>query len=99
MTETTATGARGFHEDLQAKQGTVGKATTFLDVRIVDDEDRDVAVGAVGEIVYRGPTVMKEYYKDPETTAEAFRGGWFHSGTPSKWRRCCTRTRRFWRRR
>jgi acyl-CoA synthetase (AMP-forming)/AMP-acid ligase II len=80
MTETTATGARGFHEDLQVKQGTVGKATTFLDVRIVDDEDRDVAVGEVGEIVYQGPTVMKEYYKDPETTTEAFRGGWFHSG-------------------
>ena len=40
----------------------------------------DVPRGEVGEIVYRSPMVMKEYWNKPEATAEAFRGGWFHSG-------------------
>ncbi|MDM7999572.1 MAG: long-chain-fatty-acid--CoA ligase [Dehalococcoidia bacterium] len=57
----------------------VGRPIPFLEVRLVDENDRDVPVGQVGEIVYRGPTVMKEYYKDPEATANAMRNGWFHS--------------------
>ena len=66
--------------DSLRKEASVGKAVTCLEVRIVDDEGRDVPVGAVGEAVYRGATVMKEYYKNPQATADAFRGGWFHSG-------------------
>ena len=49
-------------------------------VRIVDDEDRDVPTGAVGEIVLKSPAVMKGYHKDPEATATALRGGWLHTG-------------------
>src|SRR5204862_631513 len=41
---------------------------------------RDVAPGEVGEIVHRSPHLMLGYYKDEEKTADAFRGGWFHSG-------------------
>ncbi len=67
-------------EDSLRKTESVGRPSVNVRVRIVDDEMNDVQIGEVGEIIYRGPTVMKEYYKDPEATAEAFKGGWFHSG-------------------
>ena len=51
-----------------------------MDIRIVDDEMNDVPCGEVGEIVYRGPGVMQGDWNLPEGTAEAFAGGWFHSG-------------------
>ena len=51
-----------------------------IEARLVDDNDNDVPVGQPGEVVFKGTTVFKEYYKDPEGTAQAFRGGWFHSG-------------------
>jgi fatty-acyl-CoA synthase len=51
-------------------------------LRVVDSEMRDVPADGetMGEIVMRGNTVMKGYYRDPEGTLTAFRGGWFHSG-------------------
>ncbi|KAF9197852.1 hypothetical protein BGZ49_001549 [Haplosporangium sp. Z 27] len=63
-----------------ARQGHV--YTVSDDVRVVDSEMRDVAWDGkqVGEIVFRGNLVMKGYYNDPEATAKAFQGGWFHSG-------------------
>ncbi|WP_235876966.1 long-chain-fatty-acid--CoA ligase [Saccharopolyspora terrae] len=67
-------------EDALRKIGSVGTPLLNVEVRIVDDEMNDVAPGEVGEIVYRGPTVMSGYWNKPEETAEAFRGGWFHSG-------------------
>lgn len=51
-----------------------------VEVRVVDEQMNDVPQGDVGEIVYRSPMVMKEYWGQPEATAQAFRGGWFHSG-------------------
>jgi len=52
----------------------------LLDVRIVDDEMRDVPVGEAGECIVRGPSVMSGYVENPEATAEVFRGGWLHTG-------------------
>lgn len=65
---------------LNNKTDSVGKPSINVRVRIVDGEMNDVPLGEVGEIVYQGPTMMKEYYKNTEATKDAFRGGWFHSG-------------------
>ena len=56
-------------------------------VRVVDDQMRDVPMDAetLGEVVMRGNNVMKGYYEQPEASAEAFRGGWFHSGDLAVW--------------
>jgi acyl-CoA synthetase (AMP-forming)/AMP-acid ligase II len=67
-------------QDALRKVASVGLPVVNVEVRVVDDNDEDVPVGEPGEIVYRGPTTMKEYYKNPHATAEALRGGWFHSG-------------------
>jgi acyl-CoA synthetase (AMP-forming)/AMP-acid ligase II len=49
-------------------------------VRIVDDADRDVPAGSVGEVICRGPTVMDGYWNAAQATADALRGGWMHTG-------------------
>ena len=67
-------------EDAIRKLGSVGKVIPTVSARIVDDDMNDVPVGQVGEIVYRAPTLMAGYWNKPEATAEAFAGGWFHSG-------------------
>ncbi|WP_054815279.1 fatty-acid--CoA ligase FadD5 [Nocardia arizonensis] len=67
-------------KDAIRKLGSVGKPIPTIQTRIVDDEMNDVAPGEIGEIVYRGPTLMQGYWNKPEATAEAFAGGWFHSG-------------------
>jgi acyl-CoA synthetase (AMP-forming)/AMP-acid ligase II len=67
-------------EDAVRKMGSVGTPLPSIEVRIVDEEMRDVPVGEVGEVVYRGPTMMLGYWNKPEETAAAFAGGWFHSG-------------------
>jgi fatty-acyl-CoA synthase len=67
-------------EDQLRKPGSCGKPVLNVETRVVDDAVRDVAPGEVGEIVHRSPHLMTGYYKDEEKTAEAFRGGWFHSG-------------------
>ncbi|MFE3317917.1 fatty-acid--CoA ligase FadD5 [Nocardia sp. NPDC059195] len=67
-------------EDAIRKLGSVGKPIPTIATRIVDDAMNDVAAGEIGEIVYRGPTLMREYWNNPGATADAFAGGWFHSG-------------------
>lgn len=67
-------------EDAIAKSGSVGRPVPWVDVRVVDERMQDVVPGEVGEIIYRGPTVMAGYWGQPEATAAAMEGGWFHSG-------------------
>lgn len=67
-------------DDAVRKMGSVGKACVNVEVRVVNAAMKDVIPGEIGEIVYRGPTVMKGYYQNEAATEEAFEGGWFHSG-------------------
>lgn len=60
--------------------GSAGRPAVNVETRLVDDADEPVPVGEVGEIVHRSPHAALGYYNDEEKTAEAFRGGWFHSG-------------------
>ena len=67
-------------EDAIRKLGSVGKVIPTVSARVVDEDMNDVPLGQVGEIVYRAPTLMAGYWNNPKATAEAFAGGWFHSG-------------------
>jgi fatty-acyl-CoA synthase len=67
-------------EDAIRKLGSVGKVIPTVAARVVDEDMNDVPIGQVGEIVYRAPTLMAGYWNNPKATAEAFAGGWFHSG-------------------
>ena len=67
-------------DDAIRKLGSVGRVVPTVAARIVDENMNDVPVGEVGEIVYRAPTLMAGYWNNPKATAEAFAGGWFHSG-------------------
>jgi len=65
--------------DERRRAGSCGMAIGN-EMRVVDDEDREVADGALGEIVLRGENVLKGYYKNPAANETAFRNGWFHTG-------------------
>ena len=67
-------------EDALRKVGSVGRPVFHSRARVVDDEDHDVAPDEVGELVLAGPHVCSGYWKRPEATAEAYRGGWWHTG-------------------
>src|SRR6201981_3167247 len=68
------------HPDREQKPGSIGTPIRDVRMRAVDGEDHEVPLGEVGEIVIRGPNVLKGYWQRPEATAEATRDGWFHSG-------------------
>jgi fatty-acyl-CoA synthase len=67
-------------EEHAARPDSVGRAVLFVETRVVDPDFNDVAAGEVGEVVYRSPQLCAGYWGKPQETAEAFRGGWFHSG-------------------
>jgi acyl-CoA synthetase (AMP-forming)/AMP-acid ligase II len=87
MTETTAAATNLLPADheraLREKPELLlscGRPVLGTRVRIVDENDRDVAVGEIGEVLIQGPQVMKGYWNRPEATEEALRDGWMHTG-------------------
>jgi acyl-CoA synthetase (AMP-forming)/AMP-acid ligase II len=62
------------------KAGTVGLALPDTEVSVVDEHDRPLPVGQAGEVVVRGPSVMRRYLRRPEESAQTLRGGWLHTG-------------------
>src|SRR4051812_7740101 len=67
------------HEQME-RAGSAGRAALNVETQLVDDEGRPVVPGEIGEIVHRSPHAALGYYADEDKTAEAFAGGWFHSG-------------------
>jgi long-chain acyl-CoA synthetase len=65
--------------DERRRAGSVG-LPIGNEIRIFDDNDRELGARQVGEIVMRGPNIMKGYYKNETATRDAFRSGWFHTG-------------------
>jgi fatty-acyl-CoA synthase len=67
-------------EEHAARPDSIGRGSLFVEIRVVDADLNDVAPGELGEIVYRSPQLITGYWDKPAETAEAFAGGWFHSG-------------------
>ncbi|MFB8766311.1 acyl-CoA synthetase [Nocardiopsis alba] len=67
-------------EEHADRPSSAGRSVLFVEMRVVDDQGREVAPGESGEVVYRSPQLCEGYWDKPEETAEAFRDGWFHSG-------------------
>jgi acyl-CoA synthetase (AMP-forming)/AMP-acid ligase II len=66
--------------DLAARLASCGRARSGLEVRVLDEADRELSRGQAGQICVRGASVMRGYWERPEATAETLRGGWLHTG-------------------
>ncbi len=69
-----------YDEDVLERPGSIGKATYNVEARAVDENGQDVPTGEVGELILRGPRIMKEYFRNPEMTAQAIKDGWLYTG-------------------
>jgi acyl-CoA synthetase (AMP-forming)/AMP-acid ligase II len=69
-----------YDEDIMRKPGSIGKATAFMEATVVDDKGNELKPGQVGELLIKGPRLMKEYAYNPEMTAKTITDGWLHTG-------------------
>ena len=80
MTETAAAITTLKPGDVMDRTGSVGRALTNTEVRVVDDNDRDLPPDQIGQVIVRGPNVMLGYLNRPRETEAALQGGWLHTG-------------------
>jgi long-chain acyl-CoA synthetase len=80
LCETTSAVSGSSGADYVARPDSVGRPMPTADIRVVDDDGRDVAQGEIGELWVRGPNVIPGYWNNPEATEAAFGGGWFRTG-------------------
>jgi malonyl-CoA/methylmalonyl-CoA synthetase len=69
----------------ERRPGYVGQPLPGVDIRLVDEDGRDVGEGTPGELEVRGPAVCLEYWQRPDDTRDAFRDGWFRTGDVAVW--------------
>ncbi|HUL21688.1 MAG TPA: AMP-binding protein [Thermodesulfobacteriota bacterium] len=67
-------------KDAPRKMASVGKAAPRAELKVIGQDGKEVEVGQIGEIIARGPQIMKGYFKDPKATAEKIKDGWYHTG-------------------
>ena len=67
-------------KDGPRKMASDGKAAPRVELKIIDRDGKEVEVGQIGEIIARGPQIMKGYFKDREATAKKIKNGWYHTG-------------------
>ncbi len=67
-------------EHAERKIGSIGFPNFYVDAEVVDDQDRRLGPGEIGELALRGPVCTPGYWRNPEATAQAIREGWFHTG-------------------
>jgi fatty-acyl-CoA synthase len=80
LTETVSGDTFLDRDSIVRKLGSVGRPCLYVELDIRDEHGASVPAGERGEVVLRGPKVFKGYWRDPEATATAFAGGWFHTG-------------------
>lgn len=80
LTETTSHAIALPRREHAAHEGATGRAINNVEVRVVDADGRETAPDEIGEVLVRGPNVMRGYWRRPEATAEALRDGWLHTG-------------------
>ncbi|MFJ9088954.1 long-chain fatty acid--CoA ligase [Streptomyces sp. NPDC102384] len=80
LTETVSGDTFLDREHALSKLGSVGRPVPLTRIRIMDDHDKDVPTGEIGEITLRGPKVFTGYWRDEVATAAVLRDGWFHTG-------------------
>ena len=73
--------------DRDRKPGSIGTSILNVENKVVNELGEEIPVGEVGELIVRGPNVMKGYYKMPEETENALRDGWLYTGGPCETRR------------